>query len=906
MKTYRELIEHINTGKYVSLSPVKHQPNTSATISKLVTDPVNNRPPFGDDASYSSQVSNLGLEALASKVADSKRNNLSMLQMFPETELSAQILISSILSPKDMLDTTIKYNSSNDDFPSEVKAVLLETIEKYIEKEYRLKNKLPEILKEILFVSGSYINAVIPESNLDALINDPYNVSTESFNNVLNVNSIGILGDSSGTIRVSMENFDPSKISSTIPNLPTELITITDNYEILKIPGSMRNHSSVRINKILNRDTVLPDTVANVSLENLRDKIFKHPKMGNRQLFNYNNIKPKRKNIGKPLVLRLNSEAVIPVHVPGDPTNHIGYFVLLDLTGNPIVAKTDITNISVADEMEFGTTMLEKAKTNVVGINTMDENIRTRDVFADIVEAELLSRLKNGVYGGNVDISRTNEVYRLMLTRTLQGQFTRILFLPVEIVSYINYEYHDNGIGKTLLDNMRVLNSLRAMVTFSRVMAGVKNSIGITEVKMKLDERDPDPTKTIETAMHEIIRTRQRSFPVGVNTPSDIVDWVQTTGLEISVEGHPKFPDMNFEFNQKGNNTVKPDTELDEELSKRATMALGLTPEMVDNGNAAEFATTIVANNLLFSKRVLRIQEVIIEKLNYYIQLLLLSDNTVIADMINTLTNNDKLLDDYNIRGKEANIVNSFINTIVIELPKPDVNKSQVDLDALKVYIDLIDTAIDAFISGDLFNDSVSGEFSQSMDKTKTVLRNYFIRKWLADNNILSEISELVSNDEDEVSKLTAPFKEQSDYMERLMTQTVRFIHSLSEIKVAVNTDVSDNGDESSSGSDDDDYGSSGSETENHTDEASDMIDDAMSDDGTDENASNGTDDTDSTDGTSDTDEASDMIDDTMSDDGTDSNASKAKDSDSTDDATNESVSETDAASDMIDKEDTK
>jgi hypothetical protein len=874
MKTYRELIEHINTGKYVSLTPVKHQPTTSATISKLVTDPVNNRPSFGDDASYSSQVSNLGLESLASKVADSKRNNLSMLQMFPETELSAQILISSILSPKDMLDTTIKYNSSNEDFPSEVKAVLLETVEKYIEREYRLKNKLPEILKEILFVSGSYINAVIPESNLDALINDPYNVSTESFDNLLGVNSIGILGDSSGKIRVSMENFDPSAVVSTIPNLPTELITITDNYEILKVPGSMRNHSSVRINKILNRGAVLPDTDLNVTLEDLRDKIFKHPKMGNRQLFNYNNITPKRKNIGKPLVLRLNSESVIPVHVPGDPTNHIGYFVLLDLTGNPIVGKTDITNISVADEMEFGTSMLEKAKTNVVGINTMDENVRTRDVFADIVEAELLSRLKNGVYGGNVDISRTNEIYRLMLTRTLQGQFTRILFLPVEIVSYINYEYHDNGIGKTLLDNMRVLNSLRAMVTFSRVMAGVKNSIGITEVKMKLDERDPDPTKTIETAMHEIIKTRQRSFPVGVNTPSDIVDWVQTTGIEISVEGHPKFPDMNFEFNQKGNNTVKPDTELDEELSKRATMALGLTPEMVDNGNSAEFATTIVANNLLFSKRVLRIQEVIIEKLNYYIQLLLLSDNTVIADMISTLTNNDKLLDDYNIRGKEANIVKSFINTIVVELPKPDVNKSQVDLDALKVYIDLVDTAIDAFISGDLFNDSVSGEFSQSMDKTKLVLRNYFIRKWLADNNILSEISELVSNDEDEISKLTAPFKEQSDYMERMMTQTVRFIHSLAEIKVAVNADVNDNGDESSSDSDDD-YDSGSSETEDHTDDAADMIDDVMADDGTDENASDAKDD-DATDGSD------------------------------TDDAAKDSASETDAATDMIDEVDTK
>ena len=61
-----------------------------------------------------------------------------------------------------------------------------------------------------------------------------------------------------------------------------------------------------------------------------------------------------------------------------------------------------------------------------------------------------------------------------------------------------------------------------------------------------------------------------------------------------------------------GASHIKPDTELEEELDKRAIMALGLTPEIVDTGFSPEFATTVVANNVLLAKRVIRIQEIIL------------------------------------------------------------------------------------------------------------------------------------------------------------------------------------------------------------------------------------------------------------------------------------------------------
>ena len=67
----------------------------------------------------------------------------------------------------------------------------------------------------------------------------------------------------------------------------------------------------------------------------------------------------------------------------------------------------------------------------------MSENAKISDIFSDIVEQDLINRLKNGIYGSNVSIGKANEVYRLMLSRTLKGLYTKILYLPKEFVSYM-------------------------------------------------------------------------------------------------------------------------------------------------------------------------------------------------------------------------------------------------------------------------------------------------------------------------------------------------------------------------------------------------------------------------------------------------------------------------------------
>lgn len=805
LRSYETLVKAINEGSYNTVSSIKSNPQAAAILSKTVKDPVNPRPDFSDDSAYASFIQGVGLEDTSFKIADSRRNNDSMMQLFPETELSSQILISSILSPKDMIETTLNYTCELDTIPVNIKNTLLKTVSEYIEKEYKIKEELPDILKDILFISGSYVQAVIPESRLDQIINNPLNLTTEHYNRISR-DTLGILG-SSTTARnmfISTESANTSIVNPAIEALKTDLISVSDNYETLKLPLAAKSYAKSRLNSIIGNQRV--------SLEN---EFYSSNKPGYKPLFNLTNSTSVRRSIGKPLVMRLTSESVIPVHTPGDYRDHIGYFVLLDESGNPVTRLTDAFNSVVLDgSSDFSSNLIERSKNAVIGNTKMSENAKISDIFSDIVEQDLINRLKNGIYGSNVSIGKANEVYRLMLSRTLKGLYTKILYLPKEFVSYMANDYHDNGVGKTLVDNMRTLNSIRAMSLFSRTMAGVKNSIGATEVKLKLDERDPDPQKTIEMAVHEIIKTRQQSFPVGINTPNDIVDWVQRSGLEFVFEGHPKIPNMGFEFNQKGQSNIKPDTELDEDLSKRAAMALGLNPEIIDNAYSSEFAASVHANNLLFSKRVSRIQQKLTPHLTYLIRLLIANDSIILKELQESVKDNKE-----NVKIDE-NLISEFINSVEISLPSANISQVKIFTEGLDEYKTYLDSALEAVFDTSFINQSVTGDFSGSVDDIKAVIKAYYVRKWITDNNALPELAELLT-DPNQSTYLNKPFEEQKNYIQDVLTQSIRFLSQMQELKIAASADIGTLNEDADSSSDN-------SSSESDTEQSDEFSDDGL------------------------------------------------------------------------------
>lgn len=842
---FKKVVELINSGKkYSALSLVRQNPEAAAVISKLVK---NNDVKMVDLQNKHGfyNMDTTQFHTLSDSVSDRIRNSENAMQLFPDMELSAQILISSILSPKDMVNSELIYKVNESILPAELTMQLMDIVKNDLNKHYKLTDSLPDILRECLFISGSYVKAVLPESSVDDLINGDINASMESIGEILDRPHLGILGNATKTStdsKITMESLRSSvaiQYNSKVEGKLGDLIEVTDNYKYLKLPYALKSVQTGKIKQVLRASTeAYKPPATNTDIES---KFFKSVDPREKPFVA---VKTKsqttRSSIGRPLELRLPSESVIPVYVPGDPSNHIGYFVILDNEGNPITHNTQINNMSGMSMMltdhsnQMSSMLMQKAKNNLIGNSNQDVTIdHIAKVYMDIIETDLKNRLENGIHKTKLEIVRQNELYRVMLSRTLSGQFTRILYLPADLITYYALKYHDNGTGKSLLDNLRVLLSLRAILLFSKVMAQAKSSISLTHVNMTLDPNDPDPKKTIEMSINEIIKMRQQYFPLGINTPMDLVDWIQRAGFEFTFEGHPGLPQTKFEFESRNIQHQLPDSDLDESLRKQTIMAFGLSPETVDNGFNSEFATTVVANNILLSKRVLQTQGDFTPHVTDYVKKIIQNDFKLRSAMKKNIQENiskiDKYLTQAEIHMKDNDpdafieyVIDKFALELEITLPKPDITAIENQSAAFDQYSEALDKAITHWVSSEFMTSDLVGEVSNNVDAIKSTLKSYYLRKWMAENGYMVELSDIVTADEDGIPVLDI-YEMTKDHIQGVLRAALKLIQKLQATKLAATKDIEDLGSEGSGPSTSSDYSSDSSNEDTSSEGGDDM-----------------------------------------------------------------------------------
>ena len=801
-----------------------------------------------------------GAQEISRSIMARMEDNQNTMQLFPDIELAEQIVISSILAPKDMGSSELIYKLTDNRFPAVLTNELLGVLKEHISKNYKLREQCSDILSDAMFKKGSHVKAILPESAVDELINSNSVVATE------NIFPSDIFADRTGSSLTSMnllgspvpkdttERRNPKYVLESIvnagagvsPSIYNEdesvrkalegLVEVTDNYNLLKFQklvdaisvSSVRKAVGTRLDK------------ASMTFATESYKFFEGKKAEGKmteeqmkQLLYRNSVsqyKPfltipskdnlRRKSVGRPMVIDIPSEAAVPIHVPGSPEKHIGYMVPVDADGNFITLGSAFDNAagmagmmsSDKSNSSLGSLLTEKARKNLATQNEQPTIENATEIYADIIEKDFLQRLANGKYGRELRIGRNMDIMRIMLIRALKAQFTRLVYVPAEYVTYFAFKYHDNGVGKSYLDDLANITSLRALVLFSKTMARVKSSIETTHVNVKLDPRDHDPAGTLEKAKHLIAKTRQQFFPHGLNRVVDLTDWISRAGIQITFEGHPKMPTTSFDFETKNMQHPPPDDGLEEDFRYQTYMHFGLSPDAVDTAAKSDFATVIEKSSIMFSKRVTVWSDAFSEDLTDYARKILNNDNELIDALLEVLKNHkseiDSMMTDeekefYTTHPKEFSefLIYQFSSSLKVDLPKPEFTSLQNMNTSFTDRANAYKAAIEYVIDESVLPSDLGGEASNYVATLQKVWLAGLMRKWMAENNYVPEVME--------ISQLSEEGKPAIDLLElteshskNLMLAVATLLNKVKSARVATDADLAkiNAGDSSSSG----------------------------------------------------------------------------------------------------------
>lgn len=819
---------------------VNQYPQSASVISKLTK----------AEKTIKYNPADINFRDISISTKEKTKSNDDILELFPDVELAIQILTSSVLAPNDMVNIVLQYIPPTIALPSSVKQTLLDTISNYMDENYDITSKLQTILKEAMFTKGAYIEAIIPEASLDDIINQTnYNgLSLESFASDPRYSS-HYLGSDNNKYYITTENRNPLTRSTFLnvnlpgkpsnPNKGTEItqedlsIQITDNPKVLLYSRSLLKKIEKESNKF-NSKALNFSTEAIVEEE--LDRLFKpDTKLLNRDYIYAKQAEDaSRESIGSPLIIKLPTEAVIPVHATSDTSKHLGYFVVLDENGNPIDVKDGLltyneamSNITFLNNSN-ASGLINKAKLALHGANKPVATLKELEpLYNDIVENMIKSRLRNGMFRELVDLNESADIYKVMLTRSLKAQQTKVLFLPSDLVAYYAFEYRDNGTGKSLLEKNLLLYSMRSMLLFARLMASIKNSITTTVVSATLDEQDPDPESSREKIISESLKTRQSTIPLGLIRPDDLTEWTHRVGFLYKIS-HPALPNIELDIQDQSPNKTIPDQELDDKLAERIYMSFGLTPEIVLSGYNSDFATTVAAKNLLFAKRCTTTQLVLMKHVTNHIRKIIKNDyilvdklteiiKTNIKEIKRVVSKSDAVEDDINLKKISDNnlidyLVKQYVLNIQVELPSIVMIDASVSKAAFEEFKTNCDSLLDDAFNSTVFNEKFAGKLSTDIEMYKDVLKGIARIEWAMSNNFLPEVTGMLRRD-DEGKPEVDSFGKYLTYKESMVELIEQFAKEASKSKEKTDK-IMDKVEESMGGSSDGggDYGAEGSE----------------------------------------------------------------------------------------------
>src|SRR5690606_17241687 len=93
-------------------------------------------------------------------------------------------------------------------------------------------------------------------------------------------------------------------------------------------------------------------------------------------------------------------------------------------------------------------------------------------------------------------------------------------------------------------------------------------------------------------------------------------------------------------------------------------------------------------------------------------------------------------------------VIAEFLKSIRVKLPEADPVKLENQLSAYETYKQALDNCLEAYFSPDFLTGTELGKSTEDIQSVIAAIRAHFLRRWQRNNNMLPELSDLISKDE--------------------------------------------------------------------------------------------------------------------------------------------------------------
>lgn len=733
------------------------------------------------------------------RIFDKQLQSISDIQnifrILPQLSFPRKILVSSILSPGDITKTGIVVDNTLRLSDYTLSSQMLNLVRELLTVELELPNKLSRWIDNALILRGSQPILTLPSSVVDVIMDVSMESKSygdkpwyENFNEEECLRPIGILGiknPDNKSESISFESASRFGMSSRIEPWSIDGVVESSRGKVkLDLPIVLTDNPRILAKALVNEFKLSQNNkdVYNVasfeSMLRYPDKDGKRPEFMpsdiRRQLFKTANTKMERVlilptpldiaedvNVGHPIHYELPADSTIAVTSPGDPEDHKYYIILLDDHGYFIngLSRLDLMNdihrsvIDTGDQSNITSTLLNTARDSL-GIAPSQFDSTVIDEMARInsalIESEVTRSIMSGVNNGVGKIELSENVSKLMLARTLRGKRTIMLYVPADYVTYIAFNYNEIGIGKSILEDSKSIAGMLSTLTVANVIGSVEAAIPGKVLRLKLDPNDRDPLKAATFMAREAMDLSFRRFPMGLNSTVGVAEELQMNSYSVVVDGHPAFPEVSADMETKPTTSVPIDTELMEKLNEYMHLIFSIPPELAGSANQADFATTVVTNNLMLLKTVIELQTVANKHLTRYGRNFVRYSGVMVAKFFNLIKENKK---DLPIEYKDdpEGFITDFIDNIRVQLPSPETNNLETQLGLVENYSSWIDTASEAYLNEEsVLMDGYSPEIvKELLPVMKSAYKNHLLRQYMRSKAILPELDIFRPGDED-------------------------------------------------------------------------------------------------------------------------------------------------------------